>query len=447
MGIVRSLEEMRSALLALAWPGGQEPSGRTQVVMFAKPADFDRAVTLGAMAAGVAFSQPGQERVMSFSTGAEGGVPRFALHELVHNLSHWFMPMQPPWFAEGLAVYLESVRLDREAGVALMGDMSATSVEWMNRTKVLMRSSKLFSAKSYHSNDDMERSSFYSSSWFLVHYLLNEQGEAFGQFQRGLSRRVPWKRAWQEAFPTTTNDQLDQDVLTYSRRGKFFEVGAKVTLPVFEPSERVLSPAEVHGVRARLASAFGREKSEADMRAALELDANELNALVVQFQAAEPGSSIRSEIAARAVAAHPKSAEAWLLQAWASESGEPRQKAAEQAAQFAPDHPGVSWLLAEGELQRNRPNGVLRHVRHAQRSSAPAPDMLSLEIAALRILGRCTEAQEIAISADDLFSECRMTVQGRQEQVPCSEALWNAYRPAEARCQAALPTGSAGKRP
>jgi hypothetical protein len=54
-----------------------------------------------------------------------------AVHELAHDLSQWFLPLQPAWFAEGLAVYLENKRLDGASGQVVMGEASKESLLWM----------------------------------------------------------------------------------------------------------------------------------------------------------------------------------------------------------------------------------------------------------------------------------------------------------------------------
>jgi len=44
LAMARSLEEARAALLALAWTGARDPRGRTPVVVFARPAEFQHYV-------------------------------------------------------------------------------------------------------------------------------------------------------------------------------------------------------------------------------------------------------------------------------------------------------------------------------------------------------------------------------------------------------------------
>jgi hypothetical protein len=141
--IARTLEETRACLLALAWTGASDPRGRTQVVVFARPSEFEHFVG-EPTAAGIAVSHSQNERTIAFRPGGESDVPKVVVHELAHDLSQWFMPLQPPWFAEGLAVYLENVKFDPATRQAAMGELSLDSLRWLGQTSVVIRVSRLF---------------------------------------------------------------------------------------------------------------------------------------------------------------------------------------------------------------------------------------------------------------------------------------------------------------
>ena len=67
-------------------------------------------------------------RLIAFTPGRQSSVPDVIVHELAHDLSHWYMPLQPPWFAEGPAVYLENVKFDPATRQAAMGELSLDSL-------------------------------------------------------------------------------------------------------------------------------------------------------------------------------------------------------------------------------------------------------------------------------------------------------------------------------
>lgn len=419
--LARSLEEARAALLALAWTGGRDPRGRTPVVVFERPAEFEHYVGRATFA-GVAIGTPGFERLLSFRPGGHTGIPPVVIHEMVHELSQWFMPVQPLWFAEGLAEYLTTLRYERSRQQATIGEGSEDNLRWLLSTGVLMRSSKLFGRRGSEEADPREQASFYASSWLLVHYLLNREGAAFGRFQLGLTRLVPWRRAWDEAFPGLDLDELDARVLAYARENSTRLVTRHVEVASFEPQRRVLSQAEVHGVLAALSSRLELPLGEREMRSALRLDPDELNALGVMFHALPASQTAeRLEVARRAVAAHPDSGAAWLLQVQAEPGAAAQADALLHAARLAPDHPLVARLLAEAELSSGRPEAALAHANVALRRSPLTPELLTLHIAALAARHRCNTARALALDAETFFPSSCSVRSGNGAVVSCGQ--------------------------
>jgi hypothetical protein len=442
--MARSLEDARAALLASAWPGEKGPAGRTRVTVFARSTDFQRYTGVAGNVAGIAMTRPGFERWLAFSPGARNGIPQVAKHEIVHDLSQWFLPLQPPWLAEGLAEYLEGFRLDADRRNVVVGDVSSDQVAWLQQTKTLMSSTRLFAATAQHSSDWREGVSFYAGSWFLVFYLLNQRGEAFAQFQRSLTRLTPWKRAWEMAFPGLTQAQLDEDMIRYAEEGKFSLVIEPFEPLDFEPVLRPLTPAQASGARALLASMLGRDAGN-ELDAALKSDPSELSALTVLFHSdAAKDPRDRQDIADRAVAAHPDDGEAWLLAAGAAPEGDARRRALERAFALAPHHPGVAWLLANEELRRGRPKRALELVRLAERRSGVVASMLAVHIGALLGVQRCEDAERLVQSGASLLAPaCQMPHPTSGRSVPCAEFLRAAYDLSEPSCDAAAHAANA----
>lgn len=436
--MARSLEDARAALLASAWPGARGPAGRTRVTVFARSTDFQRYTGVAGNVAGIAMTRPGFERWIAFSPGSGNGIPQVAKHEIVHDLSQWFLPLQPPWLAEGLAEYLEGFRFDAERRNVVVGEVSSDHVAWLKETKTLMSSTRLFAATAQHSADWREGVSFYAGSWFLVHYLLNQRGEAFEQFQRRLTRLVPWKRAWQTAFPGLTQAQLDEDMIQYAEKGQFSLVIEPFEPIAFEPVVRPLTPAQIHGARALLGSMLGRDAGP-ELDAALKSDPSELSALTARFHSnAAEDARERQDIAARAVAAHPDDGEAWLLAAWAAPEGDERRRALDRAFALAPHHPGVAWLLANDELRRGRAKRALELVRLAERRSGVVASMLAVHVGALLGVQRCEDAERLVESGASLLApSCQMPHPTSGRSVTCAEFLRAAYELSEPSCDAA----------
>jgi hypothetical protein len=407
----KQLEEIRAMLLTAAWPKASDPMGRTQVVVFARPADFDRYTGLPAAVAGVSINRSGVERTIAFSPGAQGGIPRVAVHELAHDLLSWFLPLHPTWLAEGMAVYLENTHLDASGAQVVMGEASEKSLRWLTQTRIFLSTERLFESTSPHSVDLRDVASFYAGAWFLVCFLLNEEPERFGIFQKRLHQLVPWRRAWDEAFDGMTVAELDRRMTLYAEQGgRFLVLSADVRMPAVEASLRELSPAEAHGVKARLANAVAPELAAREAGAALALDDSELGALSVRFHTTNVAAlELRRGLAARAVAAHPDAAEAWFLMALAAEDAQARDHALQRATALDADHVGLALLNAEQALERGDAEVALERVRFVVRRSALSPAALAVYVAALGRAGHCREAVSVAETGAQRFgASCRV---------------------------------------
>lgn len=432
--VARTLEEMRAALLQLAWTGAREPPrGRMDVVVFRSPGEFNRHVASGRVLSGVAMSRPGERKLLSFHAGQGSGVPRVIIHELAHAISAWFMPLQPSWFAEGFAGYLENTTYDRDTGVAVLGRLSQDYQSWLRASGAILSSKDLFAASTPPHDGPYSGSYFYSSAWLLVHYLLNQESESFGEFQRRLGRLQDWRSAWVTAFPGLSHEQLDQRVVAYAARMQFETLSGPLRLPAYEPQVRVLSDAEAHGTRARVARSGNPQLARREADEALRLDPNELGALRARFSALdEQATRERLELGERAVAAHPRRAEAWWLLARASIDAGTAAAAVERAHQLDPEHPGVALAMAESLLQRGDASAALPFTRLAVRAGAPDRHALAVHLQALAGTRNCERALQLQPTVEGLTrsscspdgsASCASALQSLAELMqPCASA-------------------------
>ncbi len=167
-------------------------------------------------------------------------------------------------------------------------------------------------------------------------------------------------------------------------------------------------------------------------------DPSELNALTVRFHAIGAShTKARSDVAERAIAAHPASGGAWLLKAWAAPAGGSRRAALDRALELAPDHPGVALFLAQDLLRRGEAQAALTHIRLALRRSPPTADLLALHVRALGGVQRCDEAAALATSASGLFApECQVLVAEKNQVLGCAVFVQQAYAALGSACPA-----------
>jgi hypothetical protein len=379
-----------------------------------------------ATSSGVAVTREGYERLLSFSPGPRNGLPSVAVHEIAHDVSQWFMPMMPPWLAEGMATYMESLTFARETGHASLGGISKSSIEWLKATSVMVRSANLFRLDTFQHEDVRNAASFYSSAWLLIHFLLNEHGEAFGRFQSRLAKLEGWREAWEAEFHGLSHDALDEALVLYAARTGFDVLEGQIPAPPFTPRMRTLTRAEAHGVLARMSFMMGeRELAERERSEAARLDPTELNALIIQYELSAPGAvQARIDIARQAVAAHPTSVAAWLLQARSAPGEAERSGALARANELSPDHPGVRTLLAKQRLANNDPKRAFEHSRVALRRSPYSLELLSLHVRILAANRRCDEAERVERNVEGLLGEpCTLVADGSPRRIRCVDYL------------------------
>jgi hypothetical protein len=432
----RDLEEMRASLIEAAWTGAREPPrGRTDVVMFRTPGEFDRYSGRSEQVAGLAISRPGFRRLLAFSPGSENKIPLVVTHEMAHDLSQWFLPIQPTWFAEGMATYLEGTRYDSATHMAIMGEASELRLKWLTGSRQFWPTADLFAAQDSIDLDPRVSALFYSSAWLFIYYLMNAEGDRFGQFQTRLAHLDHWQNAWEATFPDVTPEMLDQRLMGYLKEGgKLTTVAVPVALELPEPKVRALSSAEMHGALAWLARTDERELAEREVAEALRLDPNELRALVVRFYMLGDGADdVRSKLAKRAITAHPESADAWLLWARTQASGEARHSALETARKLEPEHPGVLTLLADELVRQGRAADALEFTRIALKRSPPTVDLVELHLEALIAHHQCRDAAWLEVNAERRFqADCTGVANG--VAIKCDKILRDKWVERNQRC-------------
>jgi hypothetical protein len=427
LDMARALEESRAGLIRVAWRAESDPQGRTEVAVFASEDRFHDYVE-DSDTAGLAQSHVGMERliVTYWDEDRPSGLPRVAVHEIAHDLAYWFTPLQPAWYSEGMASFLEGLQYDRATHRAILGEVPPNMLRVLKTPGRTAGSTReLFDAPRAVHEDAWETSRFYFTSWLLVHYLMNHQGEPFYQFQLDLSALHDWREAWSQRFPKLGPVELDASLEQYLDGGQFNYVVEQVEVPAFSPRVRALSAAEGHGVSSWIARRLGAlEHSQQERDAALALQPNELNALRTRYQdlRGDGQAKQRLELSRQLVQAYPESGEAWLLLARSGDSPEERSQALGQASRLMPEHPGVLELLAVGALDAADPSAALQHTELLIRRTALSMRIAVLHVRALAVNGRCDEARQVARSVN-AAQPCKVSLDGKF--IPCSKHYEN----------------------
>ena len=311
-------------MLAMVWPGAPDPPIRTEVVVLRSRIElmvFVRDPHIPPLLWGLRSERPPLPASLLFA-GTDYRAMTVLVHELAHDLSEWFLPMQPLWYSEGVATFLETVRYDRGSGRAQIGEPSWGRYRDAAQSHRLS-APDLLGARSFPSSE--VTAEFEDRSWLLVHYLINKRPEAFARLQTALLGLTSPTEAWSTAMPDLPPSQLD-DVLDLYRSSRSLGNYNTETwqVHVAEPaiSVRAMTDAEAHAVRALLfetgaAPGIAPDSAAAqkEIGEALEADASNVEALALRFFWFSPlgRPQDRASLAERAVSAHPGEWIAWLM--------------------------------------------------------------------------------------------------------------------------------------
>ena len=352
--LARRLEETRAVLMTLAWPNAPDPPGRWNVIAFASQRE---------LSAFVPDQVGGQWRSASPfpPTILLGGLDAFVggdpvAHEMAHELGGRFLPIQPPWFAEGLATFFETLTYDRStrtarAGVPPPGRVAGLQTWGRVRVKELVEAPR-------EPAGGPELGRFENSSWLLFHYLVAEQPAGLARFQDLVRGMTDWPSAWKQAFPDLSYDRLDDALEDYFSAGRFGGVSRGVDVNVGTIDRRTLGDGEVHDLRAFLfASDNARDarRARAEVAEALAQDPDDVDAVAVSGYLLGAAAPDDERLAALARTGHGTR---WLAATMLVDAGRPRTpqvRATLLAAMIAaPDEPEILTRVAALDAAEGR---------------------------------------------------------------------------------------------
>jgi len=345
LNVLRRLEDARASMLAMMWPRAPESPDRIEAYAFASHDELNAYLGPHYLAVHV-HSLPFPPIVMI--AGVDPRSQRDANHELAHALSLELLPLQPPWFEEGLAEYLSTIHRERTPdGPAIAGEALVARYQFVQRYGISSVATLLGPVPS----DTFEMWRFYATSWLLVHYLFNNRFPALERFQDRLAALEPGPKAFRAEFPDLAAGKLESVLKEYAFSGKYRAWTRPIPAWDGKHETRVMTDADVHASRAVLTVLTGQGHDErlpaarADLEEALRDPRPPIDAFVLAFhepRVAPPLS--RQELARRAVAAHPEDWLSWLLVAKAAPGGSAeRQEAVRRALAL---HPQASEALA-----------------------------------------------------------------------------------------------------
>ncbi len=302
--LVRTMERLRNVVHGVSF-FEQSSKARSFVIAFRNLEEVHAYLPRQFIAHAWSARNPLAQPVMVLATSSLDDANHIVTHELTHVIAFNVIPDQPRWFAEGIAGYFETVRVDGakiEVGRPL--DHRFAQI----RRGGLVPVAQLFACDAAECADDR----FYATSWALVTYLINTQPDALLRYMQRLveTPRAQQAALWPEVFPSLPLATLDRDLKRWLANGRIQINHYNGTFTDTPPVERPLTDADALAARGLVRILSTRGGVPDEVTQALALDPT---AVLPNVIAATASRSIDADKARAIAAAHPDDWRAWWL--------------------------------------------------------------------------------------------------------------------------------------
>ena len=318
--LVRTMEHLRQVILGVSFFKASS-NARSIVIAFRSRDELRTYLPPQFQAHAWSARNPLLQPVIVLSIDALEGDRRLVTHELTHVVAFNVIPDQPRWFAEGVAGYFETVRLDEARATVEVG----RPLEFRMRAlhgKRPVPSATLFACDQPACMDDC----FYATTWALVTYLINAYPSEMTRYMRRL-REVPpadQPKLWAEVFPKLPPATLDRELAHWIAHGRINVLNYRAALRDWPVTQAPLEDAQVLAARGLIRFLFKHDAVPTEVTAALTLDANNV---VASFIKAMVERTIAPERAQAIAAAAPEDWRAWVLVGMANPRGQEASEA------------------------------------------------------------------------------------------------------------------------
>jgi hypothetical protein len=323
--LIRLMEYLHQVIFGVAFPN-RSPDGRSFVLALRDQAEVNAYVPDMFQAFASPEDNPLMIRMIVLSAEPDERSIHVVTHELSHVISAVAVHQQPVWFAEGLAEFFETVILDVDKSVVVVGEPLRNQLAATQQLR-LVPGEQLLACKEYTCRDH----AFYMTSAVLFSYLANTHPDQLRRYEDELARNNP--RAW-DVFGIPPSD-IDRTVRAWMIEGHHQVWNYKASLVQPKVAQRVLAETDVIAARAFLSYSFHEHNPAAHQ--ALAADPTNIILRLVDFEQTKKVASADARATAQA---NPHDWRAWWLVATAlrDTSGE-ANAARNQACTLAKSNP------------------------------------------------------------------------------------------------------------
>jgi tetratricopeptide (TPR) repeat protein len=409
--LVNDLEVLHALVVAAIVGDDVEIPGRVRVLAPSSPALFRSLAGSADLQAYVRLPRDGGSPIIVLPIVGRDADPEAVAHEIAHRVSWYLFPRQPTWFAEGLAMFAQTVAtaVDEDAPTGshiVVGARSrrrAAGVVPRHFAGALASVTPMPPAEllSWNDVDEREPGRRHVWSWLLYHWLWNRRPKEFAEYTRRLSDATDHPAAaWRAAFPDLNPEEpsamvrLANELDRYRTGGRYayFKVDAKADAAF---AQAALPPAAVHGLVAEAAAWSGEEGSrrrDAEYAEALREDPGNPAALVwlARREPALPLAALRASAGARP--SDPTASTSLGVALLQSGDLPGAEVALRRAIALDPDHAASHAILARTLREAGRPREALPFANRALDLQPWSPGFIEDLARIAADLGKCKEA-------------------------------------------------------
>jgi tetratricopeptide (TPR) repeat protein len=408
--IAQQLENLRKVMTETVF-GGPPPTGpRVRVLALRRDeyGHFDR------KNAGVFISSALFQPLLVTSPGGEWKTfdADVRKHELGHYVASLYVDsrLQPRWFAEGLADYVETIRYDETTGAVEIGH-HPPDYQYLEFGKQAT-SDELWAWDQERPYDALS-ARLYQTSWAVVHYLFDQRPADLLDYQRALARGDDAHEAWRKIFPDLDGAGMEEMIRKYVHKRDYKITKANFPPTAVTPATRYLGEADVLALRATLYMALqpvslrtpdeSKKLAIQNVTASLGRSDSSFWAHQVNFFYFDSVTA-SADLAKRSIADQKDNWLAWLWYAEVLRRAkgplDEQRSALSKALELAPSNRVALTQLAWVEARAGNWKQALDASSKAAHSPPVATDSLLALTAALSRTGHCADAQTIEAAVE-----------------------------------------------